>query len=57
MTRVLFDVPINDDNILERDETIIIIIDLSSLSNRIILDSSGQARVTIIDDDCKHYYS
>ena len=55
MTSVSFDVPIIDDNILEKDENIIVIINLSSLSNRIVLDSSDQARVTIIDDDCKHY--
>jgi len=51
MTSVSFDVPINDDNILETNEDFTITINSSSLPNGVTRDSPGAATVTIMDDD------
>ena len=48
-----FDVPINDDNILEEDEIFKFTIDLSSLPNAVTGSNPLQATVTVVDDDCK----
>ena len=51
-TTVQFDVTINDDKILERDENFMLTINTSSLPNRVIADNlNNQATVTIKDDD------
>jgi len=53
VTSVSFDVPINNDNIVENNETFNLTI-LSSSSNKVTLGSSVEATVTIFDRDCKH---
>ena len=52
-TTATFDVPINDDNILEGNENFILTIDGTSLPTGITRGSPGEATVTIVDDDCK----
>ena len=52
-TTATFDVPINDDNILEGNENFILIINSSSLPSDVTVGSPGQATVNIVDDDCK----
>ena len=49
-TRALVRIHINDDDILEDDETFTLTIDPSSTPDGV---SSGQATVTIVDDDRK----
>ena len=56
VTNVSFTVPIIDDNIIESNETFILTIKESSLSNRLAYGSYGATIVTIIDDDCKLRY-
>ena len=51
MTNVLFDIPINNDNILEVDEDLTVIIMRSTLPNGVTRGGIGQATVTIVDDD------
>ena len=46
-----FDVPINDDNILESDERFNLTIEQSSLPNRITVTDPDQTVVTIIDNE------
>ena len=53
MTSVLFDVTINDDNILENEENFGLSIDLSSLPSNTISGSPDQTTVTINDNDGK----
>ena len=52
-TSASFNVPINDDNIFEANETFSLTIDPSSLPNRVTLSSSATLTATISDDDCK----
>ena len=49
----LFDITINDDNILERSETFTIDVDSSSLPTGVSVSSTSQATVAIDNDDCK----
>ena len=51
MTSVSFDIPINDDCILEDNETFNLTINPSSLPNGVTVGSYHQATVTIVD--CK----
>ncbi|XP_065892782.1 extracellular matrix organizing protein FRAS1-like [Dysidea avara] len=50
-TSASFNVPINDDNIFEANETFSLTIDPSSLPNRVTLSSSATLTATISDDD------
>ena len=53
-TTATFDVPINDDNILEDNENFILTIDETSLPSDVIHFSAGHnSTVTIVDDDGK----
>ena len=52
-TSVSFDVPINDDNILEDDENFILTIISATLPVNVTRGSTGQATVTVVDNDCK----
>ena len=52
-TTATFDVPINDDNILEDNEDFILTIDVISLPNNLLYGDPGQTTVTIADDDSK----
>ena len=53
MTRVLFDVNITNDRLLEINETFKLRINCSSLPNRVIVTSPNETTITIIDNDCK----
>ena len=55
-TTATFNVPINDDNILEGNENFILTIDQTSLPSSVNRGSPGQATVTIIDNDGKHMW-
>ena len=55
MTSATFDVPINDDNILEDDEDFTLTID-SSDDVVVVDDDMGSTTVTINNDDCKCVY-
>ena len=46
-----FDVMINNDNILESDESFTLNITASSLPNKVAIDDSGHAIVTILAND------
>ena len=50
VTHVPFDVSINEDDILEGNETFNLIIDSSSLPSKVTI-ANGQATVTIVDND------
>ena len=50
---VTFDVPINDDNILEGNEIFKFTIDISSLHSDVTASNPLQATVTVTDNDCK----
>ena len=50
-TRVLFNVSIDNDNILESNETFNLIINPSSLPSEVAVTNRSQAIVTIVDDD------
>ena len=50
-TTVLFNIPINDDNILEGNENFNLTINTSSLSNGVTRGDLDQATVTIVDND------
>ena len=52
-TTATFDVPINDDNILEGDEDFILTINETSLPTDVTHGSPVEAIVTIVDDDRK----
>ena len=54
VTRSLFHVSINDDDILESDETFNLNINPSSLPNRVTIDEHNQTAVTILDNDGKY---
>ena len=51
MTSVPFNIPINNDNILEVDEDFTLTIMRSTLPNGVTRGSIGQTTVTIVDDD------
>ena len=55
MTSVPFNIPITDDNVYEGNENFTIFINSSSLPADVIVESPGQATVTIVDDDRKSY--
>ena len=55
VTRVSLNVSINNDNILEGDETFNLNIDSSSLPISVIADDPGQTTVTILANDGNHY--
>ena len=51
VTTASFNIPITDDNILEKIEDIQIEINVSSLPSRVSVSNPGQATVTIVDND------
>jgi len=51
VTSVPFDIPINDDNILEDDEDFTVGIIRNTLPDRVTHGSTDQARVIIVDND------
>ena len=51
--RAPFDIPLFDDNVYEGDENFILTIDPSSLPSGRSVGTTGQAIVTIADDDRK----
>ena len=53
MTRVLFNVPVIDDDILEKSEYFSLAIDPSSLPDNVTVNVTNQTEVEIVDDDCK----
>ena len=53
MTNVSFNIPINDDAIIENNENFTLTIDPSSLPTGIKVGSFDQATVTIVDNDGK----
>ena len=53
MTSVPFNIPINDDDILEINENFRLTIEQSSLPTGVFVGSPGQATVTIVDNDRK----
>ena len=53
---VPFSISINDDNIFENNENFILTIN-PSLPTGVMVDNPGQATVTIVDNDCKCWYS
>ena len=53
VTITSFDVPINDDNILEIDENFILTINSSSLPDNVINGNSHQVTLTVEDNDRK----
>ena len=53
-TRVSFNVSVNDDNVLEGNETFNLKINASSLPNGVTVDDPGQTTVTIVDNDGKY---
>ena len=58
VTRVLFDVQINDDNMLEANsENFILTIDSSSLPYHVTVGNPGQTTVNIIDDESEIFSS
>ena len=52
-TSASFNVPINDDNIYEGNETFSLTIDPTSLPSLVMLLPMCRLDVTIVDDDCK----
>ena len=52
-TTATFDVPINDDNILEGNEDLMLTIDGTSLSIDVTVGDPDEATVIIVDDDGK----
>ena len=55
MTSIPFDVPIYDDNTLEGDEDFDLIIICDSLPDYVTRSDTGQATVTIVDNDRKYF--
>ena len=53
---VSFNIPINDDNIFEENENFTLTIN-SSLPTGVMVGNPGQATMTIVDNDCKFWYS
>ena len=56
MTRVPFNIPINNDEIYEINENFTLTIDPSTLPTDVSVGSPGEATVTIVDDDRKLIY-
>ena len=54
VTRVSFNVSINNDNILEEDETFNLNVNSISLTNRITIGDPSQTTVTILDNDSEY---
>ena len=54
MTRVLFNISVTDDNILEKNENFRLDIDPSSLPNNVTISVPNRAKVKIVDDDGKY---
>ena len=52
-TLVTFDIRVNDDNILENNESFILTINSSSLPDGVTHGNPDKATVTIVNDDCK----
>ena len=52
-TTATFDVPINDDNVLEGSENFMLTISPSSLPSNVFVGDADQAAVTIVDNDRK----
>jgi len=48
-----FNVPVNNDNMVEGNENFILTIDMSSLPNEFVLGPVSQTTVTIRDEDSK----
>ena len=55
MTSIPFDVPINDDNILEQNEEFTLTILQDILPDGVTRGSTDQTIVTIVDDDGKQF--
>ena len=53
-TRTSFNLPIYDDNRVERNEHFHLFINGASLPQYVITSSLDSATVTIVDDDCKY---
>jgi len=53
-TSVLFDIFINDDNILEENEIFSLTIDSGTLPDHIVVDTSHEVTVIILDNDGKY---
>ena len=51
VTMVSFDVPINDDDILEGNENFMLIVNSSSLPDGVVRGTLSQATVIIMDND------
>ena len=49
----MFNISINDDDIVEGNENFILSIDPSSLPNNVTVGVHNQTTVTIFDNDCK----
>ena len=56
MTMASFNVPVNDDDIMENDEDFTLTIRSGTLPNRVTRLSTGQSTVTIVDDDSESFY-
>jgi len=54
VTSISFDVPINDDNIFEGNETLQLVITTSSLPSRVSQAVPNQTSITIFDNDGKY---
>ena len=52
-TTATFNVPINDNAILEGDEEFMLTINETSLPTGVTRGTPSEATVTIVDDDCK----
>ena len=55
MITASFSISISDDTILENNETLELTINSSSLPDKIIVGTPGQATVTIMDNDGMYY--
>jgi len=51
MTEAVFNIPLNDNRILEETETFSVVINSSSLPNNVTIGELGEAVVTILDND------
>ena len=52
-TTATFNIPINDDDIVEGDKNFTLTINSSSLPDNVTRGTTGEATVTIVNDDCK----
>lgn len=53
MTHFPFNVSINDDNMVEKNENFFLTIDKSTLPCDVTVGNQDQTTVTILEDDCK----